>query len=87
MKTQQLGTTDLQVTRLCYGTMRTAEWDRAKVDAAAIDRGVKVLEAAVDAEYNFFDHADIYGDTMCEAIHGVAFKRHPEWREIGRAHV
>jgi predicted oxidoreductase len=82
MKTQQLGTTDIQVTRVCYGAMRIAGgWDKDKVDAAAIERGIKSLEAAVGAGYNFIDHADIYGDTMSEAIHGFALKRHPEWRE------
>jgi predicted oxidoreductase len=56
-------------------------WDRDKVDAAAIERGIQSLEAAVDAGYNFIDHADIYGDTMSEAIHGLALKKHPDWRE------
>lgn len=82
MKTQSLGLSDLQVTRLCYGAMRIAGgWDRDKVDAAAIERGIKSLEAAVDAGYNFIDHADIYGDTMSEAIHGLALKKHPDWRD------
>jgi predicted oxidoreductase len=82
MKTQFLGTTDIEVTRLCYGAMRIAGgWDKAKCDAEAIERGIKSLEAAVEAGYNFIDHADIYGDTMSEAIHGFALKRHPEWRE------
>ncbi len=56
-------------------------WDKAKVDAAAIEKGIRSLEAAVDAGYNFIDHADIYGDTMSEAIHGLALDRHPDWRE------
>jgi predicted oxidoreductase len=82
MKTQTLGTTDLQVTRLCYGAMRIAGgWDKAKVDAAAIERGIKSLEAAVDAGYTFIDHADIYCRGMCEEIYGLALKRHPEWRD------
>ncbi len=82
MKTQSLGTTDLQVTRLCYGAMRIAGgWDKAKVDAAAIDKGIRALESAVEAGYNFIDHADIYGDTMSEAIYGMALDRHPDWRE------
>ncbi len=82
MKTQTIGTTELKVTRLCYGAMRIAGgWDRDKVDAAAIERGIQSLEAAVDAGYNFIDHADIYGDTMSEAIHGLALKKHPDWRE------
>jgi len=82
MKTQTLGTTDIRVTRLCYGAMRIAGgWDKAKVDAAAIERGIRSLESAVEAGYNFIDHADIYGDTMSEAIHGLALDRHPGWRD------
>lgn len=82
MKTQLLGPTDLPVTRLCYGAMRIAGcWDRKKVDEAAIERGIGMLEAAVDAGYTFIDHADIYGDTMCEAIHGRAVEKHPDWRD------
>ena len=82
MKTQTLGPTDIHITRLCYGAMRIAGgWDRDKVDAAAIEKGILALEAAVDAGYNFIDHADIYGDTMSEAIHGLALDRHPEWRD------
>jgi predicted oxidoreductase len=82
MKTQLLGATDLHVTRLCYGAMRIAVgWDRDKVDAAAIERGIRSLESAVEAGYNFIDHADIYGDTMSEAIHGLALDRHPDWRD------
>jgi len=82
MKTQSLGTTDIQVTRLCYGAMRIAGgWDRNKVSADDIERGISSLESAVDAGYNFIDHADIYGDTMSEVIHGLALDRHPDWRD------
>jgi len=82
MNTIPLGATDLQVTRLCYGAMRiSGTWDKDKVDAVAIERGIKALESAVEAGYTFIDHADIYGDTTCEMIHGLALKKHPEWRE------
>ena len=82
MKTTLLGSTDLPVTRLCYGAMRiSGSWDRDKVDAVAIEKGIKSLEAAVEAGYTFIDHADIYGDTTCEMIHGLALDKHPEWRE------
>lgn len=82
MKTQTLGNTDIRITRLCYGAMRIAgTWDKDKVDAAAIERGIKSLEAAVEAGYNFIDHADIYGDTTCEMIYGEALKKHPDWRD------
>jgi len=82
MKTQNLGQTDIQVTRICYGAMRIAgmTWDRAKVDATQIDKGIAILEHAVEAGYNFIDHADIYGDTACETIYGLALDRHPDWR-------
>jgi predicted oxidoreductase len=82
MKTIPLGPTDLQVARLCYGAMRiSGSWDRQKIDATAIERGIGMLESAVDAGYTFIDHADIYGDTTCEMIHGMALDRHPEWRD------
>jgi predicted oxidoreductase len=82
MKTQSLGSTEIQVTRLCYGAMRLGHgWDRSKVTAEQIEAGIKSLEAAVDAGYNFVDHADIYCEGMCEDIYGLAVKRHPEWRD------
>ena len=82
MKTIPFGSTDLRVTRLCYGAMRiSGSWDRDKVDAVAIERGIRSLESAVDAGYNFIDHADIYGDTTCEMIHGLALDKHPDWRD------
>ncbi len=82
MKTIPLGPTDLQVTRLSYGAMRiSGSWDKEKVDEAAIERGIRSLESAVEAGYTFIDHADIYGDTTCEMIHGRALDRHPEWRD------
>ena len=82
MKTISLGSTDLAVTRLCYGAMRiSGTWDKDKVDAESIEKGIRSLEGAVDAGYNFIDHADIYGDTTCETIHGLALDRHPEWRD------
>jgi predicted oxidoreductase len=82
MQTQPLGTSELTVTRLAYGCMRiSGSWDRTKVDAEVIRRGIHILETAVDAGYTFFDHADIYGDTACESIFGEALKQHPDWRD------
>ncbi len=82
MKSQVLGKSPLEVTRLSYGCMRiSGSWDRDKVDAAAIERGILAIEAAVEAGYTFFDHADIYGDTTCESIFGEALRRHPAWRD------
>jgi predicted oxidoreductase len=82
MKWQILGATEIQVTRLCYGAMRLGHgWDRAKVSAEQIEAGIKSIETAVEAGYNFIDHADIYCEGLCEEIYGLALKRHPEWRD------
>ena len=81
MKTQFLGTSGIEISRLAYGCMRlSGSWDRATVDDAVIGRGIEILETAVEAGYTFFDHADIYGDTACESIFGHALEKHPEWR-------
>ncbi len=82
MKTQLLGTCGIEISRLAYGCMRIAgSWDRHKVDAEAIRRGISAVEAAVESGYTFFDHADIYGDTTCETIFGQALAQHPAWRK------
>ena len=82
MKTQLLGTSGIEISRLSYGCMRiSGSWDRTTVDDAVIARGIEILESAVDAGYTFIDHADIYGDTACETIFGHALEKHPEWRE------
>ena len=82
MKTQLLGTSGIEISRLAYGCMRiSGSWDRNAVGDAVIARAIGALEAAVDAGYTFFDHADIYGDTACESIFGHALDKHPEWRE------
>jgi predicted oxidoreductase len=82
MKTITLGTTDIQVTQLCYGAMRIAgNCNPQTLNPDAMERGIKSLESAVEAGYNFIDHADIYGGTTCETIHGLALDRHPDWRD------
>lgn len=82
MKTISLGSTNLPVSRISYGTMRLAGgWDKNKVDETAIQRGIHCLETAVEAGYNFIDHADIYCGGACEMINGRAFEKHPEWRD------
>ena len=81
MQTQVLGTSGIEISRLCLGCMRlSGAWDRTRLDEAAIQKGIATLEAAVDAGYTFFDHADIYGDTACETVFGHALEKHPDWR-------
>ncbi len=82
MKTVALGPTELQVSRLAYGGMRLSpSWEPEQVSAEDIERGIGMLESAVEAGYTFIDHADIYGGTLAETIHGLAVQRHPAWRD------
>jgi predicted oxidoreductase len=82
MKTQLIGPSPLRVGRLGYGCMRiSGSWDRTTVDAEVTRRAIGMIEAALEAGYTLFDHADIYGDTACESIFGEALRLHPDWRE------
>ncbi|HSI83630.1 MAG: aldo/keto reductase family oxidoreductase [Candidatus Methylacidiphilales bacterium] len=69
------------VSPLAYGCMRLAPWERSEATPDTERNGIAVLEAAYEAGYTIFDHADIYGDTMCETIFGKALEQHPEWRD------
>jgi predicted oxidoreductase len=81
MEQIDLPSTDLRVSRLAYGCMRIAGcWDPSQVDQRAVDAGIRILEAADEAGFTFYDHADIYCAGACERIYGEALKRHPEWR-------
>jgi predicted oxidoreductase len=85
MKQIPLGVSDLKVSRLAYGCMRLAQnWDPSRVDQNVIEQGIRMLEAADEVGFAFFDHADIYCRGACERIYGEALKRHPEWK---RRHV
>lgn len=77
MQSQQLQQTDFYSSRLIYGCMRivgnnTSE-DRMK--------GKKAIHAALEAGYNHFDHADIYGGGESESLFGELLKESPSLRE------
>lgn len=82
MKTQTLGQSSLVSSRLAYGAMRiSGAWDPAKVTPAMEEAGIKALITAWEAGYTLFDHADIYGQTHCETLHGRALQKHPSLRD------
>lgn len=71
MKTVALGQSELRSTRLIYGCMRIAgTWNPAEIDAQRKAEAFAALEAAVEAGYNHFDHADIYAHGACERLFG-----------------
>lgn len=82
MQTVPLGTSDLRSTRLIYGCMRIpGVWDPAEITAERRREAFAALEAAVEAGYNHFDHADIYAHGECEAIFGEFLSANPGLRE------
>lgn len=66
MKKINYKNTNLNSTRLIYGCMRIAG-DNTPADKA---KGKLALRAALEAGYNHFDHADIYGGGHCESLFG-----------------
>ena len=71
MRTQRLGRSDLVVSRLAYGCMRYVKtWSPADVGPDQVANARACVEAALDAGYTLFDHADIYCATACESVFG-----------------
>lgn len=82
MQTVPLGQSDLQSTRLIYGCMRIpGTWEVAEIDDARRREAFAALEAAVEAGYNHFDHADIYAHGECERIFGDFLRANPDLRD------
>lgn len=68
LPTQPFTPDAIPVTRICLGCMGlTGTWNPAEVGPDHIKRAVTAFEAAIENGINFFDHADIYGGTSCEA--------------------
>lgn len=71
MRTLTLGRGALVSSRLAYGCMRVSRvWERARFTPAHEAEGRAAILAAVEAGYTHFDHADIYGNGVCEEIFG-----------------
>ena len=77
MQTIALGSSGLESSRLVYGCMRIA----GSGSQDDLDTGRRALRAAVDAGYTQFDHADIYGNGLCETVFGAFLRDNPGVRE------
>lgn len=83
MKTIQLGTTDLQVSRLCLGCMTFGEPDRGKHAWTLPEESSRpLIQQALEAGINFFDTANSYSDGSSEEIVGRALKVFARREEI-----
>jgi len=67
---------------LAYGCWRIAgTWDKCAVTAEGRARGRRAVQAAYEAGYTLFDHADIYCDGLAEEIFGEVLKEVGGMRE------
>ena len=62
-----LGTSDLAVSRIGLGCMRYAD--------KTVDEVAEIIQTALAAGINFFDHADIYAGGKSEVLFGQALKQ------------
>jgi aryl-alcohol dehydrogenase-like predicted oxidoreductase len=69
MEYRPLGRTGVQVSELCLGTMMFGAWGNADHDDS-----IRIIHAALDAEINIVDTADVYSDGESEEIVGKALK-------------
>ena len=67
MRYRSLGSTGMQVSELCLGTMMFGPWGDPDPDAC-----VAIVDRALDAGINFVDTADVYSQGVSEEIVGRA---------------
>ncbi len=77
MKTALIGRSSLRASRMAYGCWRIAD----RTDSEGIAKGIRAVNAAYEAGYTLFDHADIYCDGRSETVFGQALKQLPGARE------
>ncbi|MEM7118560.1 MAG: aldo/keto reductase [Chloroflexota bacterium] len=81
MKTYQIAQTDLQVSRLAYGTWHMGgSWDTTPLTNELKDRAERLILTAVDQGINFIDLADIYTMGKSDQVVGHVIKNNPGLR-------
>ncbi|OLB72407.1 aldo/keto reductase [archaeon 13_2_20CM_2_52_21] len=73
MEFNRLGSTGLQVSRICLGTMSFGNSEEWMVE---IDKAKPIVKRALDLGVNFFDTANVYSDGRSEEIVGELLKDH-----------
>lgn len=82
MKTQTLGSSDLQVTRIAYGCMPLGgAWDATSLTDQTRQKAMVAIHAALDQGINFFDHADIYCRGKSEEVFSAIWQEVPSLRQ------
>src|SRR6266536_5283684 len=73
MEYVRLGTTGLQVSRICLGTMYFGNSEEWMIE---IDKARPIVKRALDLGVNFFDTANVYSNGRSEEIVGELLKDH-----------
>lgn len=82
MKHYRIPNTDLEVSRLAYGTAHLGgTWDRTPAGDDVRTRARELIQAAVEHGINHIDLADIYALGKSDAVVGYALKQNPGLRE------
>lgn len=82
MKTYKIPHTDLEVSRLAYGTWHMGgSWDHTPLTSDLKNRAVELVETAVSLGINHIDLADIYTKGKSDAVIGHVLAQNPGLRE------
>jgi predicted oxidoreductase len=84
MKTYRIPHTDLEVSRIAYGTMFLGgPWEQVDAPLTAADqsRAAELVAAALEEGITLFDHADIYDRGKSETVFGAVLKQMPGVRD------
>ena len=82
MKTHPLNQYLPGVSRLAYGCMGLGGgWNQSPISQDDISQAHAIVDTALEAGINFFDHADIYTFGKAEQVFGKVFEQRPQLRE------
>ncbi|MBK7895306.1 MAG: aldo/keto reductase [Anaerolineaceae bacterium] len=82
MKTYRLHNTDLDVSRLAFGTWHLGgSWDKTPADERIKQRALALIETAVSHHINLIDLADIYTWGKSDEMVGHALRQNPSLRD------
>ena len=82
MKKYKLSNTDLEVSRIAYGTMHIGgSWDKDPISEESKKKASKLINSAVEYGINLIDLADIYTHGKSEEAVGYTFKENPSLRD------
>lgn len=81
MDTVALSATSLRASRIAYGCWRILGHEGAEPTSDREGNAQRSIRTAIEAGYTFFDHADIYADSLAEKVFGDVLAEEPKLRE------